>query len=632
MAQERYDEANPPAVEVLASRRRSTGHKADHPDIATNLINLAEVHMAQGRYDEAEPLMEEALAMDRRVVLIFGLDKDHPSIARDLSCLIMLYVRQGRYDQAEPLMVEVLAMTTRVHSAGLRPRCPVNAKWLARGSRCIAKSIGNLATLIMAQGRYDEAEPLLVEALARMRRVHGTEKDHPDIAASLSNLAALYKMQGLYVQAEPLMGEALAMDRRVRGADKAHPDIATDLNNLAALYEAQGRYYEAESLYVEVLAIWRRVHGADEGHYDIATGLTNLAAVKEKQGSMGESVDHKKRKTSIGHDGPTGPSPRVKGWTGTRNNVAFGVVAALHTRTRTTPSRPVPPPTFVPVQRRTTTTPKKKDRVKRRSLKSKDATPFFMDSGERVKEVRVKVEPIDPRFQVLGDNELQNRHDHTVEKLKGIDGEGCGGGGAAKSVTLNEVEKDRVQEKDPDDQIERVGEGKSPIAAVLAFERLPGNMESESEEAIATEMGSGGGGAPMTLTSKECLGILKSCATLRAAGVSREELFRCMPALSALIQSIKVVGGNIEGTVWAPPSNARKECLDILKSCAAFRAAGVSREELFRPPVIMSHASCMSLWVQMARAQWHCDTCESTNDAGDATCDLCGSDRGGAGT
>jgi len=31
----------------------------------------------------------------------------------------------------------------------------------------------------------------------------------------------------------------------------------------------------------------------------------------------------------------------------------------------------------------------------------------------------------------------------------GIDGEGCGGGGAAKSVTLNEVEKDIVQEMDP---------------------------------------------------------------------------------------------------------------------------------------------------------------------------------------
>ena len=138
--------------------------------------------------------------------------------------------------------------------------------------------------MYMAQKRYGEVEPLLVEALASRRRVHGAEKAHPDIATTLNNLAMLYKKQGRYDDAEALYVEALAMWRRVHGAEKAHPDIATTLNNLAMLYEVQRRYDEAEPLVVEALAMWRRVHSAKKDHPDIATSLHNLTMLYEKQG------------------------------------------------------------------------------------------------------------------------------------------------------------------------------------------------------------------------------------------------------------------------------------------------------------------------------------------------------------
>jgi hypothetical protein len=38
----------------------------------------------------------------------------------------------------------------------------------------------------------------MVEALEMYRRVHGAEKDHPNIAGSLCNLAELYREQGRY--------------------------------------------------------------------------------------------------------------------------------------------------------------------------------------------------------------------------------------------------------------------------------------------------------------------------------------------------------------------------------------------------------------------------------------------------
>ena len=45
----------------------------------------------------------------------------------------------------------------------------------------------------ITQGKYDEAEPLYVRALAIWEKVLGA--DHPDTAESCNNLAALYYSQ-----------------------------------------------------------------------------------------------------------------------------------------------------------------------------------------------------------------------------------------------------------------------------------------------------------------------------------------------------------------------------------------------------------------------------------------------------
>ena len=60
---------------------------------------------------------------------------------------------------------------------------------------------------------------------------------------SLNNLAGLYYNQGRYSEAEPLFIDALALRKRLLGDD--HPAVASSLNNLAGLYKNQGRYSEA---------------------------------------------------------------------------------------------------------------------------------------------------------------------------------------------------------------------------------------------------------------------------------------------------------------------------------------------------------------------------------------------------
>jgi Tfp pilus assembly protein PilF len=69
------------------------------------------------------------------------------------------------------------------------------------------------------------------------------DPDHPDVAASLNNLALLYDHQGRYDQAEPLYVRALALRERVLGPD--HPHTITARQNYAILL--QHRLREAAS-------------------------------------------------------------------------------------------------------------------------------------------------------------------------------------------------------------------------------------------------------------------------------------------------------------------------------------------------------------------------------------------------
>ena len=57
-----------------------------------------------------------------------------------------------------------------------------------------ATAMNNVATLHQALGRYNQAEPLLLEASKIQERSLGN--DHPHTVASLSNLATVYEAMG----------------------------------------------------------------------------------------------------------------------------------------------------------------------------------------------------------------------------------------------------------------------------------------------------------------------------------------------------------------------------------------------------------------------------------------------------
>ena len=96
-------------------------------------------------------------------------------------------------------------------------------------------------------------------------------EEHPDVATSLNNLADLYRAQGKYAEAEPLYLRALAIREKQLGAE--HPHVANSLNSLAILYQSQGKYTEAEPLYQKAIAICSEKLG--ENHPNTQTVKNN---------------------------------------------------------------------------------------------------------------------------------------------------------------------------------------------------------------------------------------------------------------------------------------------------------------------------------------------------------------------
>jgi tetratricopeptide (TPR) repeat protein len=325
----------------------------EHPDVAGSLNNLAALLEAQGKYDEAEPLYRQSLAIDRKVSVLMYVclfhrtssqvyGDEHPEVATDLNNLAVLLEAQGKYNEAEPVYRQSLVImrmvlgeehpdvTTSLNNLAallnaqgkydesiplLRQSLGIMRKVLGEEHPAVATALNNLAELLRAQGKDDEAEPLYRQSLEILRKILGEE--HPNVARSLNNLAGLLKTQGKYDKAEHLYRQSLANRRKVCAIHLAassrdhsckvlgeeHPAVATALNNLAVLLKAQGKYDEAEPLYQQSLAISRKVcaihlsassrdhscKALGEQHPDVADSLNNLAV----------AVDHRTQRRGL---------------------------------------------------------------------------------------------------------------------------------------------------------------------------------------------------------------------------------------------------------------------------------------------------------------------------------------------
>ena len=84
--------------------------------------------------------------------------------------------------------------------------------------------------------------------------------DHPSVLRDMFNLASILLVQQRYADAEAMYKELIESARRVLGPQ--HPGTLAAMGNLAALLEKEKRFADAEKLNRQVLDAQRQTLGA----------------------------------------------------------------------------------------------------------------------------------------------------------------------------------------------------------------------------------------------------------------------------------------------------------------------------------------------------------------------------------
>jgi tetratricopeptide (TPR) repeat protein len=158
--------------EVLAAHGRSVGAK--RPEYAQTLNNLAAAVELQGRLDEAQALFEECLGIARP-----QLGDEHLRVVN--YAVNLARVRIARNDAAAT-------------ESSLRHALKVREQALAAGDWRIAQVQSLLAASLLAQGRYTEAEPLMLAADRALAPIGGAQRR--ERTANRARLVRLFTSSG----------------------------------------------------------------------------------------------------------------------------------------------------------------------------------------------------------------------------------------------------------------------------------------------------------------------------------------------------------------------------------------------------------------------------------------------------
>ena len=251
--------------------------------------------------------------LDRGVERVRGELKDEPEVrARLMDTMGNVYKSLALYDQAEPLLREALETQKRLLGDHVD----------------VARTNQHLAVLLWRKGEYDEAEKLLREGLVLQRRIQG--EDHPSVASTMVNLASVLAEKGDAAEAEQLYRDALAIQRR---ADPKSSNMPNMIENLAISLMERAAYAEAEPLFLEALALKRELLGAE--HPSVGRGLDTVGGFLEEKGDYAGAERHYREalvllRKSFGneHRWVAVASSHLAGILGARGDVAAAEVLA----------------------------------------------------------------------------------------------------------------------------------------------------------------------------------------------------------------------------------------------------------------------------------------------------------------
>ena len=233
---------------------------------------LAELHYAlalayaeAGQFADSESEHRRALALVGKVEGQASLD-----YAVVLAQMATLPTQTGNRDEVIALLRQALVVNARTDS--------IKDIYVIR--EC-------LATILRSEKRYQEEEPLLLDALADLRRQKAA--DPALMGAALNKLAVLRFDQERYQESVDLQLESIQAWETARG--KEHPSLIAPLNDLAGTYVSMSRFDDAEIAYRHAIDVCRQTLGEDNLRYAIL--LRNYAVLLWKLGHKREAKKFK---------------------------------------------------------------------------------------------------------------------------------------------------------------------------------------------------------------------------------------------------------------------------------------------------------------------------------------------------
>ncbi|MEP6762767.1 MAG: serine/threonine-protein kinase [Gemmatimonadaceae bacterium] len=224
--QNRWTEAIPLHENALNILRAAKGD--EHPDVATGLNTLANAYTIIGRFPAADTMFKQALALRVRL-----LGAHHPEVAwthysyadmlrlsGDFSHAIeqakeVLAERGSSLPESHPMISSALIVQGRSllslsrpeeAEAPLRESLRLRSAAYAAGHWLIASGTGAVGECLLAEKKFDAAEPLLTSAYRDMIKTKGL-KDQRTRELGVA-LASLYDATGRKSQAEGVRAEA----------------------------------------------------------------------------------------------------------------------------------------------------------------------------------------------------------------------------------------------------------------------------------------------------------------------------------------------------------------------------------------------------------------------------------------
>lgn len=237
--------------------------KSQRQNLSFVYTDLANLALEEDKIDQALQFFQKALASAKEAYGPKSLD-----YAGLLSSLSTYYYRLGIYDEAEPLLLEAL----KIYKLKNIQNIPY------------ASTLGNLGALYIKLDRSHDALPLMQEAAKIEQSLLG--KEHPNYANNLNNMAVVYMQLGNFEKSLELVKQAVTIIKKKKGI--SHVSYIHNLTNLAHVYSLAKRYDLAEKHYHEALTLVRKQSGEKSLRY--AKVLYDYAKFWEQQGDLNKAI------------------------------------------------------------------------------------------------------------------------------------------------------------------------------------------------------------------------------------------------------------------------------------------------------------------------------------------------------